>query len=111
MERVNPMLEIAHTVKVPSFTDDALGYLDTATSFVECQACKVGITALDSAIRSKVVTQALEQFGILICNQIEKTNNTVCPGAVKEMGDIIVPVLTNFLLGPEYLCSRVMKVC
>jgi len=35
----------------------------------------------------------------------------VCPGAVKEMGDIIVPVLADFLLSPEYMCNRVLDAC
>lgn len=47
----------------------------------------------------------------MVCHQIETANNTVCPGAVTEMGDIIVPVLANFLLSPDYICSRILQQC
>jgi hypothetical protein len=97
------MLKFAHSIKR---TTEKSG---STTSFLECESCKASVYALDSAIRTKVVTKALESFGVLVCNQIEKTNNTVCPGAVTEMGDVIVPTLTNFLLSPDYLCSRVLS--
>lgn len=67
--------------------------------------------ALDSGMRTQVITKSLEEFGVLVCNQIETQNNTVCPGAVGEMGDIIVPVLANFLLSPDYVCSRILTMC
>jgi sphingomyelin phosphodiesterase len=67
--------------------------------------------AIDSTIRSQVITKSLEEFGVLVCQQIETANNTVCPGAVTEMGDIIVPVLANFLLSPDYVCSRILSMC
>ncbi len=102
---MDPFLRFGYAVKKDV---EQLGSVDT---YLECQACKASVYALDSAIRTKVVTKALEQFGVLVCNQIESLNHTVCPGAVTEMGDIIVPVLTNFLLSPDYLCSRVMKIC
>ena len=35
----------------------------------------------------------------------------MCPGAVKIMGDVIVPVLANFLLSPDYVCSRILTMC
>ena len=111
MDKVDPLLSASHSIRTPSFIDDAYQYIEETSSFLECNACKAGIYALDTAIKTKVVTQALEEFAILICNQMMTANNTVCPGAVTEMGDIIVPVLANFLLGPDYLCSRVMKVC
>jgi len=27
------------------------------------------------------------------------------------MGDVIIPSLANFLLGPDYFCSRLLQVC
>lgn len=62
-------------------------------------------------MRTQIVTKSLEEFGILVCHQIETANNTVCPGAVTEMGDIIVPVLANFIMSPDYICARVLKMC
>lgn len=35
----------------------------------------------------------------------------MCPGAVSEMADVIIPTLTNFILSPDYLCSRVLGMC
>ena len=69
------------------------------------------VQGIDSSIKSQVVTQALEEFSIMVCHQIETQNNTVCPGAVTEMADVIIPTLTNFILGPDYLCSRVLGMC
>lgn len=79
--------------------------------WLQCQTCKASVMALDGGMRTKVVTKSLEEFGVLVCNQIETANNTVCPGAVGEMGDIIVPVLANFLLSPDYVCSRILSMC
>jgi hypothetical protein len=62
-------------------------------------------------MRASVTVKALESFGVLVCDQIETANTTVCPGAVTEMGDIIVPVLTNFLLSSDYVCSRILHYC
>jgi len=39
------------------------------------------------------------------------TNGTVCHGAVKEMGDIIVPVIAQSLLSPDYFCSEFLSYC
>ena len=38
-------------------------------------------------------------------------NSTVCPGAVKEMGDIILPVLSESLLDPEFFCTEFLGYC
>lgn len=35
----------------------------------------------------------IEKAAVLICADYVAMNDTVCPGAVKEMGDIIIPVL------------------
>lgn len=80
-------------------------------SFLACEACKASVFALDSSIKTKTITKALEQFAVLVCHSVEAQNTTVCPGAVQEMGDIIVPVLANFLLGPDYLCANVLNYC
>lgn len=48
-----------------------------------------------------------------ICsNYVETGNSTICEGATHIMGEIVLPSLTKFLLGPEYLCSqRVLGYC
>lgn len=38
-------------------------------------------------------------------------NATVCHGAVKEMGDVIIPVIENSLLDPDYFCSEFVGQC
>ena len=40
-----------------------------------------------------------------------KANDTVCAGAVKEMSDIIVPVLTQSLLDPDFFCTEFLGQC
>lgn len=79
--------------------------------WIECQTCQLTVSGIDTSMKTQVVTKALEEFGMLVCNQIETQNNTVCPGAVTEMGDIIVPVLANFLMSPDYICSRILNMC
>jgi hypothetical protein len=58
-----------------------------------------------------VVTNTILKLAELICHKVESTNNTVCPGAVHEMGIIILPVLTNFTLSPDYMCNKVKPLC
>ena len=104
MESVNPFLRFSHSIKK---TGDSA----TLGTWMECQTCRASVYALDTQIKTKTVIKALEQFGEYVCDQIETANNTVCPGAVTEMGDVIVPTLANFLLSPDYLCSRVLGYC
>jgi hypothetical protein len=35
----------------------------------------------------------------------------VCRGAVTEMGDVIVPALTEGILDPDYFCSEFLGYC
>ena len=105
MDSVNPLLKFTHSVKRTAERSESLG------SFIGCETCKASVYALDSAVRTKTITKALESFAVLVCDQMESTNTTVCPGAVTEMGDIIVPTLTNFLLSPDYICGRVLDHC
>jgi hypothetical protein len=36
--------------------------------FLQCQTCKLTVSGLDASIRSQVVTQALEEFSIMVCH-------------------------------------------
>ena len=54
MEAVNPMLRFSHAVK------DAPKEIKTQSSFLECYSCKAGVYALDTQIRGKLITKALE---------------------------------------------------
>lgn len=100
------IIDYTHTQIKKTLTEGA-----SYASLKECMLCKTALSTLDNVVRTETVVNALESFAVLICHQVESTNNTVCPGAVKEMGDIIVPVLTNFLLSPEYVCNKVLGAC
>jgi len=79
---------------------------------VSCDACYATMTAFDFMASSQSTIDYVESAGVFICaNFVETTNSTVCGSAVKEMGDIIIPVLTNFLLGPDYFCARALGLC
>jgi hypothetical protein len=69
------------------------------------------VGGLGETIKTRIITDALEGVGVLVCNQIMSKNTTVCPGVVKLMGDVIVPSLTNFILSPDYLCSKILESC
>ena len=76
--------------------------------------CKAACFGIDGIVgwKTKVITETVEEIGVLVCKEIEKDkNDTVCPGAVKEMGDVIVPALASFLFTSDYLCSRQLRLC
>ena len=69
------------------------------------------MSAFDKVIRSSFVIGSLEKFGVFVCHFIESHNTTVCPEAVKEMGDIMIPMLTNLILSPTYACGKGLNLC
>jgi hypothetical protein len=85
--------------------------LDNVESFAQCKLCRTAFSTIDDVVRKETVTNAILKVAELICNQVESANNTVCPGAVTEMGDIMIPVLADFLLSPDYMCNRVLSYC
>ena len=76
-----------------------------------CDLCRATIGGLDEVLKTRVITDALEAIAEKICHSVMPRNITVCPGAVKEMGDIMVPVLTRFLVSPDYVCGRLIQAC
>ena len=94
--------------KVATHSKYSLGGI---TDWIECKACSGAVSGLDAAIKTSIIKDAIEAFGVIVCNQIEKHNNTVCPGAVKAMGDVIVPSMVNLLFSSDYICSRALQVC
>lgn len=40
-----------------------------------------------------------------------RENDTVCHGAVTEMSDVIVPVIAESILDPDYFCSAFLGYC
>lgn len=54
----------------------------------------------------------MEKVSTTICEDfVMTTNGTVCYGAVKEMGDLIVPILAESVLSPDYFCSEFLGHC
>ena len=62
-------------------------------------------------LKTRIIMDTIEGFAEQICHSVMTRNITVCPGAVKEMGDIMIPVLTNFILSPEYVCNNIVESC
>lgn len=106
------LMDRAHYYLMFTYASAKYAIIDSSVdTWLQCATCKASLSALDASLTSDIVTKSLEEFGVMVCQQIETANNTVCPGAVKEMGDIIVPVLANFMLSPDYVCSRVLSYC
>lgn len=97
--------------KTTEYLKEKLAQDPFEANFKQCMMCKTAFSTIDDVVRTETVTNAIEAFAVLVCNQIESANTTVCPGAVKEMGDIMIPVLANFLLTPDYICNRVLTAC
>ena len=75
----------AHTPQYPSYG---------VNNFLTCEMCKLGMQGFDKIFRSKSSIDIIQTVVDIICSDyVMKVNNTVCAGAVKEMSDIIVPVL------------------
>ena len=77
----------------------------------KCSLCKSGVSELDKLFTSQNATQAIEELAVMICAKYVVENSTVCSGAVKEMGDIILPVLASSLLDPEFFCTEFLGYC
>ena len=76
---------------------------------VTCSACHayfgfVNLIASNDFIRN--IGEDLISYG---CSFY--MNETVCSGAVHEMGDVLVPQMTEFLLTGNYSCSRLLGFC
>lgn len=70
------------------------------------------MAGFDTYFKSRSTTDMIETVADTICaDYVMTTNSTVCHGAVKEMGDIIVPVLTESYLDPDYFCSQFLGEC
>jgi hypothetical protein len=69
------------------------------------------MTGFDYFFTKNGTVDLLERVAETICADYVVSNSTVCHGAVKEMGDIILPVLAESLLSPDYFCSEFLGVC
>jgi sphingomyelin phosphodiesterase len=75
---------------------------------ITCGQCYSMLNKVDFFINNPIVRPALEWIAArtLCTDELE-----VCVGAVKEMGDIIVPQIFEHLFAPKYACSRMLGFC
>lgn len=72
----------------------------------------MGMSSFDTLFKSASTVDIIESVAITICEDFVMTQNgTVCHGAVSEMADVIVPVLTESVLSPDYFCSEFLGYC
>ena len=84
---------------------------DQVSVSMTCSTCKLGMKSLDTLLKSQSFINKLETFAIKICANDFVYNDTVCPGGVKNMGDILVPVLADSLLSADYMCAYFLEIC
>ena len=82
---------------------------DPLSFSIGCSLCKLGMKGFDKVFASKTNTDILETLSVLVCDMV--VNKTVCKGVIKEMGDVLVPVITQSLLEPDYFCSEFLGAC
>lgn len=76
---------------------------------ITCSACHAGMNSINWVLSRDNVRNAAEYLISYGCSYF--LNGTVCSGAVHEMGDVLVPQLTEFLLTGDYSCSRLFGFC
>ena len=79
--------------------------LVSVSSSVPCDLCR-DLTALiqDMVTDSTLAISLLEDIIIEVCGR--SMNKTVCAGAVREMGTIVVDSLANHYLSPDLVCYK-----
>lgn len=67
----------------------------------------------DDFFTSRKTEDILEKVAVTVCSDYIPliTNNSVCYGAVHEMGDIILPVIAESLASPDFFCSEFLGYC
>ena len=77
---------------------------------VTCNVCHAVQGSFNWVLSRKVVYKGLEQIMIQVCTKYFQ-DDTVCKGLVKQMGDVVVPQITDMVLTAEYACSRLYGFC
>ncbi len=66
----------------------------------------------DSVFTSNSTVDIIEKAADYVCaNYVMTQNDTVCHGAVSEMTEVLVPVISQSLLDPDYFCSEFLGQC
>lgn len=73
--------------------------------------CHAGVGAVDGVLEIPVVVDIIEYAIIQVCTTGGMYPKEVCRGTVRDMGEIVVPVLLKSVLHPEYFCQRVAGFC
>jgi hypothetical protein len=64
------------------------------------------MSKFDQFFTSGSTVDIIEKVADTICADFIMTDNsTVCHGAVSEMAEVIVPVISESVLDPDYFCS------
>lgn len=80
-------------------------------NYIQCQLCKISAAEFDSWLSSRSTEDLLEGVAAKICERYVIQDQTVCNGAVHEMGDIIVDALTQSVFSPDYFCGEFLGYC
>jgi hypothetical protein len=76
---------------------------------ITCNTCHFAMNSFDWVLSRQTVRSVLETIITYGCSFY--MNGTVCDGAVHEMGNVLVPQLTEFVLTGDYSCSRLFGFC
>lgn len=87
------------------------GYSDRITGALNCEMCRLSVKGLDIVLRSTAVLDLAEFIAIKVCSTFIEKNDTVCPGAVNMMTKVILPVLSDSVLGADVVCAQTLEVC
>lgn len=76
---------------------------------ITCTACHASMDSFDWVLSRDILRSSLESVASYGCSFF--MDAPVCYGAVHEMGDVLFPQLTEFVLTGEYSCSRFFGFC
>ena len=77
---------------------------------VTCNVCHAVQGSFNWVLSREVVYKGLEQIMIQVCTKYFQ-DDTVCKGLVQDMGDVVIPQITDMVLTAEYACSRLYGFC
>lgn len=76
-----------------------------------CNICKMTMFGFVKTINLEVTQNLIENYVIVnICNQVA-LNNTICPGIIKTVGNVLVNAVTSSILSPDYFCEEIAPTC
>lgn len=78
--------------------------------FLTCDTCWYGMQGFNYLLKSQEVIDKVEDLATFFCANDVVSNSTLC-GAVKIMGDVLVPVVADTILGADFFCAKFLGVC